>query len=238
MVSLLDYNINSLKNIINNTNNLKDLTINGDKLYYNDQAIDLNKINLYQIIKPYSKLAMDISLNNIDSKSFFEVLQTKSFKIEELPTNNSNQLANYALYMLNNDKPKDYDIINYYHFYELSKRYPNLSEDETNDFNNFLSYVSLLMIQDKPDESYLDDKEKQTLTMYHNIMQNVQEKDPSNPLLNNYYKMIDDSKKENKKRNDKVLLLEKKAGYINALIVLPFIIVTGIAIGAVIFFFK
>ena len=235
MISILSENVKTINNIINYSSNLKSLSVYEDKLYYNDQSVDLSKININTIIKPYSKLAMDIHMNNIDAKTFFEIIQINSFKVEELPSKDKPQsLSNYALGLLD----KNYDIISYQHFYQLLTKYPNLTENELSEFNNFLSYVSLLMIQDNPDESYLNDDQRYTLTMFNNMMNYLIEKDPDNQIVTNFYKMLDDTKKENKKRTNNVLLLEKKAGYVNALIVLPFIIVTGIAIGAVIFFVR
>ena len=143
-------------------------------------------------------------------------------------------LANYALNVLeNNYNKKEYDVININHFKTLINNYHNLEEQDYKDFNNFITYAKLLLIEDNDNETYLNEEQTNTLNEFKNIMNNIKNEE----LLSKYNNLLIECKNEQKRRENKILRLEKKDGYANAFLVIFILLITGIVIGALGYFF-
>ena len=85
MFDVTAYNLKRIQEIIDANNKLRGLTLSGNLLNYNGESVDVSTLNLNSIMPEYSKLQMDIKLDNIDAKTFFEIMQINSFKIEGTP---------------------------------------------------------------------------------------------------------------------------------------------------------
>ena len=226
---LLDNKI-KLESIINNNDKLKDIIIKDDKLEYKNDSVDLNKLNLNTLLSDnYSKLVHDIRYHAIYPENFFEILKINTYIIEE----DTLSLTNYALSILDSS----YDIISFNHF----KRLLNsniLEEKDYNDITNFYKYMRLLLLQTSSDDTYLNDKQKNLLDNYIDLMQEMLQNNQHNNASDNYLKMIDDVNQEKTKRLNKKLSLEKKDGFVNALLIIFVMVVTGFVIGCCTFFIK
>ena len=229
MNDLIYDNSNIFYYLIKNNRNLRELGYKDNKLLLNNKSINTKNINIKELIKPYSKLELDLKLDNITSDNFFDIILINTIKIEPNITV-SNSLTDYALNFLDNTK---YDVININHFKKLLDNFHNLNEQDYKDFINFISYAKLLLIQDNPNETYLNDEQLNTLNEFKNIMNNIND----NTIQNIYNNIIKTCDNERTRRENKKLKLEKKDGYANAFLVIGIIVLTGIVMGTIGYFF-
>ena len=228
MNSVLLDNKLKLESIIENNDKLKDIIIKDNIIEYKNDSIDINKLNLNMLLSDnYSKLVHDIRYNAIYPENFFEILKINTYIIEE----DTQSLTNYALSVLDNS----YDIISFSHFKRLLQSNV-LEENDYNNISNFYKYIRLLLLQTSSDDTYLNDKQKNLLDSYIDLMQSMLQNNEHNNASDNYLKMIDDVNQEKTKRLNKKLSLEKKDGFVSALLIIFIMIITGIVMGCCGFF--
>ena len=222
-----------IDNLINNNRNLKELSHEENILILDNKKIDTKSINIKELIKPYSKLELDLKNDNITSDTFFDIILINTIKVEK-DNIVSPSLTNYALDLLeNNYKKEDYDVININHFKTLVNNLHSLNEIDYKNLNKFIDYIKLLLIQDNTNETYLNEEQTYTLNEFKNVMSNIGDE----TLKNKYNTLLNEAEDEKKKRENKILRLEKKDGYANALLVVAIMVITGIVIGTLGYFF-
>ena len=217
-------NINIINYILNNNTKLKDIKLVDNNLIYNKYSINIDKLNLNILfVDKYSKLVVDIKNDNIYPEDFMEIMIINSYEIED----DYKSITDYALSELTDDNNT---IISFNHFEKLLNSNV-LSEIDFKKISRFQKYIKLLLLQTNNDDTYLNDKQKQLLDNYLDLMQNMLQNNNHNNASDNYIKIIEDVNQEKNKRLKKYLSLEKKDGYINALFIIFVMTITGIIIG-------
>lgn len=215
--SVIDNNIKILNIIIKRNNKLKDIKIDNNKLVYKNSITDINKIDLRLLLSNnYNKFVIDIKNDNIYPENFIELIKINSYDIED--DNNYNIL---------NKK----EIININHFKELLDNIYILSEEDYNKVKDFQNYMKLLLLQTNSDDTYLNVKQKELLDQYLELMQDMLKNNNHNKASDFYSKMIEEVNKEKISRLKRSLSLEKKDGFVNGLLIVLIMAITGIAIG-------
>ena len=219
--SVINENIKILNIILKRNSKLKDIELKDNKLVYKNNSVDIDKVNLHLLLSDtYSRLTIDIKNDNIYPENFIETIKINSYDIED----NNNYLSNKK------------EIINIDHFKRLLNNIYVLNEEEYNKVKEFQNYMKLLLLQTNSDDTYLNDKQKELLDNYIELMQEMLKNNDHNKVSDNYIKMVEDVNKEKSNRLKRSLSLEKKDGFINGIFIVFMMVITGIIIGICAYF--
>ncbi len=236
-------------------NNLKGITYNNNKLTYQGKTIDTTNIPIKNFFEnSYSQMYIDQYV--IKAEDFFNIMDIHAKKIEpreiqQMQLTNDQvllktQLQKYGKNIkFNGENEEKYDVINSNHYFELLSKDTPLTKDEVKLLSDYETYISELITYN----DYLLPAQNNELNDYKNkiiLLSNIEEGVNQEQLNDNQKKAIDTYNQMNKIILSKLNMDSKsnnfektkvyKKGYINSIIILFTILLSGILIGTTLFF--